>query len=74
MIKANDKKSRRDNKEDHPDISHIPNDQPIPSPYPDKGPAEIPVDEPNTPGPSPKDPPIKEPNRNPSIRVLNIPL
>lgn len=69
MIKTSDKK-RHNEEEDHPYISHIPNDQPIPSRNPDKTPPEIPVDEPTIPGP--KDPPIREPNRKPKIRVLNI--
>lgn len=66
-------KNGDDKNEDHPDISHIPNDQPIPSEYPEKAPAEIPVEEPSSPiTPLPKQAPIKEPNRNPKIRVLNI--
>ena len=58
----------RNNKEDHPDISHIPNDQPIPSQYPEDKPIEIPVDEPS----DPVQVPIKDPKKNPKIRVLNI--
>ena len=70
MINENNKERHEDNEKDHPDISHIPNDQPIPSRNPDKNPHEIPVDEPDIPGP--KTVPIKEPNKKPKIRVLNI--
>ncbi|AUN97406.1 hypothetical protein DOM21_14430 [Bacteriovorax stolpii] len=70
MNKAADKKQRQDEEEDHPDISHIPNDQPIPSRNPEKNSPEIPVDEPDIPGP--KNVPMKEPNRKSRIRVLNI--
>lgn len=66
-------KNDNDKNDDHPDISHIPNDQPIPSQNPDKSPANIPVDEPSTPEvPGPKRAPVQEPNKNPKIRVLNI--
>lgn len=59
--------------EDHPDISHIPNDQPIPTENPDKAPPNIPMREPkNPPIPGPIEIPIKEPNKLPGIRVLNI--
>lgn len=59
--------------EDHPDISHIPNDQPIPSQNPEKEPVPIPVDEPSDPDiPGPLQAPIREPIRSPKIRVLNI--
>ena len=55
------------------DITHIPNDWPIPSRNPDKEPAEIPQDEPRTPSiPGPIEAPIREPQRKPGIRVLNI--
>ena len=66
-----------DNEEDdkHPDISHIPNDQPIPAENPNKSPNPIPVEEPNRPSsPRPKEAPIKEPNSNPGVRVLNVAL
>ena len=69
-MRTTDKKNRRDEEEENPNVSHIPNDQPIPSRNPEKIPHEIPVDEPDIPGP--KDYPIKEPNRKPKIRVLNI--
>ena len=66
------KNGERDN-EDHPDISHIPNDQPIPSQNPEKKPVPIPVDEPSEPDiPGPLQAPIREPGRNPKIRFLNI--
>jgi hypothetical protein len=59
--------------EEHPDISHIPNDQPIPEENPNKAPANIPMREPtNPPIPGPIQTPVKEPNKKPGIRVLNI--
>lgn len=61
--------------EDHPDISHIPNDQPIPEEYPNKAPNPIPVREPKAPSiPGPIEVPIREPNKKPGVRVLNIEL
>ena len=66
-------RNNTDRNDDHPNISHIPNDQPIPSQNPEKAPSVIPVDEPNKPDmPGPMNTPIREPNRNPKIRVLNI--
>lgn len=66
-------KNGDDEKDDHPDISHIPNDQPIPSENPEKAPPRIPADEPGAPDiPGPKITPVKEPGRNPKIHVLNI--
>jgi hypothetical protein len=64
---------KKNHREDHPDISHIPNDKPIPAEYPEDKPNEIPVDEPSESEiPGPIKAPIKEPTRNPKIRVLNI--
>lgn len=63
----------KNNKEEHPDISHIPNDRPIPSQYPEDKPEKIPVDEPSEPEiPGPIQAPIKEPIKRPKIWVLNI--
>lgn len=63
---------KRDNK-DHPDISHIPNDRPLPSEYPEEDPNPILKDEPSEPEiPGPIQAPIKEPDRRSRIRVLNI--
>jgi hypothetical protein len=64
-----------DKEEDHPDISHIPNDQPIPEENPNKAPAPIPMHEPTNPNiPGPMEAPISEPNKKPGIRVLNVEL
>lgn len=43
----------------------------VPTRNPQKSPPAIPADEPTV--PCTKEAPIKEPNRNPKIRVLNIP-
>jgi len=65
--------NRKRDDENHPDISHIPNDQPIPSQNPEKKSEPIPVDEPSESDiPGPFQAPIREPGRAPKIRVLNI--
>lgn len=62
-----------DEKDKHPDISHIPNDQPIPEENPNGAPKNIPMNEPKAPSiPGPIETPISDPNQKPGIRVLNI--
>jgi hypothetical protein len=73
MLVLNMAGEKDNNKEDHTDITHIPNDRPIPSEYPEDRPIEIPMEEPSAPSISnPIQAPIKEPNKKPKIRVLNI--